>query len=97
MPYGYLSSANINSNLDFVINPPFSLSHGCKTYLLPILLMTLYFSSENELGETHPDEDELIEIVKLTIKDAYKMLDSGEIADAKTVILLSKLRERLLK
>ncbi len=60
-------------------------------------IIRLYFSSENELGDTNPDEDELIEIVKLSVKEAYEMLDRGEIADAKTVILLSKLKERLLK
>jgi len=60
-------------------------------------IIRLYYSSDNELTNTHPDEDEFIEIVKLTPKEAYELLDNNEIHDAKTMILLEKLRKELLK
>ena len=57
----------------------------------------LFFSKDNEMGSIKRDKDEFIDIVKLSAKDAYRMLDEGKIVDAKTMIILYKLRDRLLK
>lgn len=66
-------------------------SVGCSNEVIH-----LYYSPKNTLTETHPDQDECIEIVKLTKEEAYLMLDRGEIHDAKTVALLSLLRKELI-
>ncbi len=57
----------------------------------------LFYSSDNELSTQSLDEDEFLSISPLSIKDAYKKLDNNEIHDAKTVCLMLKLRNRLLK
>ena len=67
-------------------------SCGCSNEII-----YLFFSDDNTFTKTHPDQDELIEIVKLTPQEAYLMLDNNEIPDAKTALLLEKLRSRLLK
>jgi len=60
-------------------------------------IIYLYFSSDNDNTKTNWDKDELIETNLVKIEDAYKMLDNNEIHDAKTIILMEKLRKRLLK
>ena len=60
-------------------------------------VLYLYFSENNEVGIDNPDEDEFIDVLKLTPKEAYKLLDENKIEDGKTFILLAKLRNRLLK
>ena len=60
-------------------------------------VLYLYFSENSIEGEISPDEDEFLDIVKLTPLEAYDLLDKGEIVDGKTIILLEKLRNRLLK
>ena len=57
----------------------------------------LFYSSENEVTSTARDIDEFMDIIKIKIEDSYKMLDNNEFEDAKTIILLSKLRKVLLK
>ena len=39
-------------------------------------------------GEDSPDEDEFINLKKIPLKTAYRMIEEGEIRDAKTVIML---------
>ncbi|MBP5342750.1 NUDIX hydrolase [bacterium] len=60
-------------------------------------IIHLFFSSDNVISTTDRDEDEFIDIIKIKIKDAYSMLDNNEFEDAKTIILLSKLRKVLMK
>ena len=60
-------------------------------------IIYLFYSPENYLSKTNPDEDEIIDLVKIPIKEAYSMLDNNLIHDAKTVILLEKCRKYLLK
>jgi len=67
-------------------------SVGCSNEVIH-----LFFSPINKIGSTDPDEDEVIEVIKLSPKEAYELLDKGDIHDAKTVILLEKLRKVLLK
>ena len=60
-------------------------------------ILYLYYSESNDEGDTEWDTDELIDIEKVKIEDAYRMLDNNEILDSKTIILLEKMRSRLLK
>jgi GDP-mannose pyrophosphatase NudK len=39
-------------------------------------------------GGGEPEEQEDIEVVELSVDEAYAMVESGEIKDAKTIILL---------
>ena len=39
-------------------------------------------------GKDSPDEDEFINLKKISLKKAYEMVEKGEIRDAKTVIML---------
>ncbi|MBR4236802.1 NUDIX hydrolase [bacterium] len=60
-------------------------------------IIHLFYSSENEVTSTARDIDEFMDIIKIKIEDSYRMLDNNEFEDAKTIILLSKLRKVLLK
>ncbi len=45
----------------------------------------LYLATELTSGQSHPDEDEFLNVVKLPLADAVAAVLRGEIADAKTV------------
>ena len=55
----------------------------------------LYLARDLTFGETHPDEDEFLEQVKLPFAEAYAMAADGRLQDSKTVVAL--LRAHLLK
>ena len=48
--------------------------------------MWVYLATGLSEGKAHPDEDEVLDIVRLPISDALEMITSGEIQDAKTII-----------
>ena len=48
--------------------------------------MWVYLATELSEGKQFPDEDEVLEIVRIPIADALEMITSGEIQDAKTII-----------
>lgn len=48
----------------------------------------IYIGVDLKEGKTNYDEDEFIEVVRLSVDDAMKLIESGEIIDAKTVIAL---------
>jgi ADP-ribose pyrophosphatase len=48
--------------------------------------MWVYLATGLTAGKPHPDEDEVLDIVRLPIGDALEMITSGEIQDAKTII-----------
>ena len=50
--------------------------------------MWVYLATELSEGKQNPDEDEVLDIVRLPIGDALEMISSGEIQDAKTIISL---------
>ncbi|OPJ56963.1 NUDIX hydrolase [Alkalithermobacter paradoxus] len=54
--------------------------------------MYLYLAKELNEGNPTPDEDEYVEIYKVKIEEALKMIEDGKIKDSKTIvgILLSK-------
>lgn len=51
-------------------------------------IIHIYKAEGLEQGEVSPDEDEFVDICKLSIEDAVAMVKSGEIKDAKTVIAI---------
>ena len=48
----------------------------------------LYIATGLTRGKDSPDEDEFINLKKIPLKTAYRMLEKGQICDAKTVIML---------
>lgn len=50
----------------------------------------LYLAQELTFGETNPDEDEFLEVVRLPFEQAAAQCLSGELTDAKTVAAILK-------
>ena len=52
----------------------------------------IYMAEGLQAGETHPDEDEFLRVVKVPLNEAADMVTRGEIRDSKTVcaILMAK-------
>ena len=50
--------------------------------------ISLYLARDLKKGESHPDEDEFLNLVKMPFDEAYDMVMRGEIRDAKTQITL---------
>ena len=50
----------------------------------------LYLAHGLTLGETCPDEDEFLDLVKLPLEEAVRQVLNGDIPDAKTQIILLK-------
>src|SRR5688500_18242210 len=48
--------------------------------------MWVFLATELTEGKQNPDEDEVLEVVRLPLIDALEMITSGEIQDAKTII-----------
>ena len=57
----------------------------------------LFLCSVKEFGETCPDEDEFLKVVKIPVDKAYSMVLNNEIEDAKTQIGVIKAYNYLLK
>lgn len=50
--------------------------------------MWVFLATELTEGQQNPEEDEVLEVVRLPIDDALEMISSSEIQDAKTIIAL---------
>jgi len=48
--------------------------------------MWVFLATELTEGKQQPEEDEVLEVVRLTLDEALEMISSGEIQDAKTII-----------
>lgn len=48
--------------------------------------MHLFLASELEQGEQAPDEDEFVEVLKVPLDEALRMVDRGEICDSKSIV-----------
>ncbi|MFC4078172.1 NUDIX hydrolase [Salinithrix halophila] len=59
-------------------------------------LLHLYEATGLSEGEANPDSDEFVERVELTLEEAFQAMESGEIADAKTVAALYIWHNRVL-
>ena len=50
--------------------------------------MWVFLATELTEGKQNPEEDEVLEVVRLPLVEALEMITSGEIQDAKTIIAL---------
>ncbi len=60
-------------------------------------LITIYFVdnlTEDKRGNLSLDEDEFLNLKKIKLENIFKMLDSNEITDSKTIIALEWLRNK---
>lgn len=55
----------------------------------------LFLCNVKEIGQPRPDENEILEVVKVPFDKALKMVVDGEIADAKSQIAILKLMLKL--
>jgi hypothetical protein len=62
-----------------------------------ITYFTCVYSPADKVSEGGglPEEGEDIEVIEMTLEQAAAMVASGEIMDAKTVVLIQHLRERV--
>ena len=80
------------------------LTYMGKYYSSPAILdecIHMYLAEELEFGETDPDDDEFLEIVRIPLKELAEMILRGEIIDGKTqsavmkaVYMMSKREDR---
>lgn len=72
--------------------------HLCDTFTTPGFSnerISLYLARDLHMGQTHPDEDEFLNVVKLPFEEAFQMVMRGEIQDAKTQITLCMAKQLL--
>ena len=72
--------------------------HLCDTFTTPGFSnerISLYLARDLHMGQTHPDEDEFLNVVKLSFEAAFQMVMRGEIQDAKTQITLCMAKQLL--
>lgn len=65
--------------------------HLCDSFTTPGFSnerISLYLARDLRLGDSHPDEDEFLNLVKLPFHDALEMVMRGELRDAKTQVAL---------
>ena len=60
-------------------------------------IMTIFLARELYISPLDQDHGELINTVKVKIDDAYKLLNRGEIKDAKTAALLGIARDKIME
>ena len=58
-------------------------------------ILYIWMATELEKGDTHFDEDEFVTLVKMPLKDAWKLCMNGTIKDSKTVVAIMKAKEIL--
>lgn len=56
----------------------------------------VYLATELEPSQQKLDHDEMVEIVYLSLEQAWRMVESGEIVDAKTIIALFLAKQKLI-
>lgn len=54
----------------------------------------VFLATDLRNGTARPDEDEAVETVKMPLREAFALVEAGEIVDAKTIIALLYLRAR---
>jgi ADP-ribose pyrophosphatase len=50
----------------------------------------IYLATDLEVGQSHPDEDEFLSVVRLPFDDIVEKILSGEIKDGKTIVGILK-------
>lgn len=59
--------------------------------------IAIYLAQDLSQGETHPDEDEFLGLVRMPLEEAVELVMRGEIRDSKTICGLLMARERIQK
>ena len=57
--------------------------------------IAIYLAQDLSQGQTHPDEDEFLSLVRMPLEDAVAMVMRGEIRDSKTICGLLMAKEAL--
>ena len=57
--------------------------------------IAIYLAQELTQGDTHPDEDEFLGLVRMPLEEAVAMVMRGEIRDGKTICGLLMAKEAL--
>lgn len=81
------------------------LSAGRMTLLTSLLTtpgfctekIAIYLARDLSQGETHPDEDEFLGLVRMPLEEAVELVMRGDIRDSKTICGLLMARERIAK
>ena len=60
-------------------------------------IIHLYYTSEFNLANSTPDEDEFLEVIKMPLSVVNSLIDKGEIKDAKTIISILMYERKVLK
>lgn len=55
----------------------------------------LYMATGLKPGETHPDQDEFLELIKIPLREAYDLILNGTIVDGKSIIGIQYAMKRL--
>jgi ADP-ribose pyrophosphatase len=50
-------------------------------------------ATDLEFGEQNPDEDEFLEVYKISLSEAVKMVMNGELPDSKTQTMILKINQ----
>ena len=59
--------------------------------------IAVYLAQGLSQGDTHPDEDEFLGLVRLPLEEAFEMVMRGEICDGKTICGLMMAREAVAR
>lgn len=60
-------------------------------------LLYIYEGISLEAGEAQPDQDEFVELVELTLEEAFERIETGDIIDAKTIFAVYYWQNQVLK
>ncbi|WP_211329301.1 NUDIX domain-containing protein [Ammoniphilus oxalaticus] len=60
-------------------------------------LLYIYEGVSLTKGEAQPDQDEFVELVELTLDEAFERIEAGEIIDAKTILAVYHWQNQQLK
>jgi ADP-ribose pyrophosphatase len=75
------------------------INHLCSFYTSPGFadeILHLYIAEGLMEGEASPDQDEFIEYRAISLEEAYEMIRTGEIRDAKTIMAVYAWHNRVL-
>ena len=56
-------------------------------------IIHMYLATELEFGEQNPDEDEFLEVYKISLAKAVQMVMNGELRDSKTQTMILKINQ----
>ena len=59
-------------------------------------VLHLYLATDLIPGDTHPDENEVLEVMEMDLEDVYQMIMDGKVHDGKTIAAVMMAREKLL-